>query len=102
MVRTKPILIACPQYRRTVRGTYQSGEDGSLLLGGDGEYILDHVRCEQYGGRCMQTLCALHRYNKRGPKSWYPKIILAHPSAKRPPRPRKADPTGESSISVEA
>ena len=76
MARTEPILIACPQYRVTVRGTYECDTDGVGPLWLDGRYILDRLRCNQYGGRCMQTLCALHRYNNRGPGSWYPEIIL--------------------------
>lgn len=79
MDRTKPILIACPQYRVTVRGTYIRDGDGNCPLTGGGEYVLRRVRCSQYGGRCMQTLCALHRYNRRGKGSWYPEIILALP-----------------------
>ena len=88
MDQTKPILIACPQYRVAVRGTYILDGDRSCPLTGGGEYMLRRVRCSQYAGRCMQTLCALHRYNRRGKGSWYPEIILALPDRgpKRPSR----------------
>lgn len=79
MARSKPIMIACPQYRIAVRGNYRCEADGSCPMGPDANYILDRVSCSQHAGRCMQTLCALHRYNNRGPGSWYPEIIFALP-----------------------
>ena len=78
MVHDKPILIACPQYRVTVRGWYKRDSDGTCQPGPDGKYILSRVRCNQYDGRCAQTLCVLHRYNNRGQGSWYPEIVLAY------------------------
>jgi hypothetical protein len=36
----------------------------------------------------MQTLCVLHRHNRRGEGSWYPERILTAPQA--PPRDRPA------------
>ncbi len=77
MARTKPIQIGCPQYHVLVRGSYECDEDGSCPLGPKGEFLLHRVRCEQYGGRCMQTLCVLHRHNRRGAGSWYPTGVWA-------------------------
>ncbi len=85
MERTKPIFIACPQYRVTVRGTYVGDTDGNCAPGPGGKYMLKRVRCSHNGGRCMQTLCALHRYNRGGNGSWYPEIILTLPDRKPPP-----------------
>jgi len=75
--RRQPIFIICPQHLKQVRGWYESGSDGKFRYAADGGYVLDYVRCSQDGGRCMQTLCVLHRYNRRGPASWYPEKILA-------------------------
>lgn len=105
MARIKPILIACPQYRTAVRGTYDCEPDGSCPRGLDGKYMLHRVRCSQHGGRCMQTLCALHRYNNRGPESWYPKTVLALPDVNSSCRRRRRKAGGEpspngSSVSV--
>jgi len=108
MARTKPIRIACPQYRAIVRGVYECDGDGSAPRTRDGKYMLHRVRCGQYGGRCMQTLCVLHRYNHRGPGSWYPEIILAAPDARsrradpHPAGPDDSDPSAESTLSIKA
>ena len=91
MAAYKPILIGCPQYRRVVRGTYECDERGSYLLGPGGTFVLHRARCGQYGGRCMQTLCALHRYNRRGIGSWYPIGIWAVPD---PPKRRRTAAAG--------
>ena len=85
-------MIGCPQYRVLVRGTYACDEGGRYLLGGDGSFLLERVRCDHHEGRCMQSLCALHRHNRSGPSSWYPEKIVAdrHGQDKpRPPRPRE-------------
>lgn len=108
MARFKHILIACPEYRVTVRGRYECNADGTYPLGPDGSYILNRVRCNQYEGRCAQTLCALHRYNNRGPGSWYPEIILTLPEknpTSPPPKTRTAkneQTLKDSSVSFEA
>jgi len=72
MEKRKAILIPCPQYGRLVRGSCACDEEGRYRRGPEGEFILDHVRCDQLGGRCMETLCALHRHNRRGPGTWFP------------------------------
>lgn len=91
MARSKPILIACPQHRRHVRGWYACDEAGRYRLAADGSFNLELVRCDQDGGRCAETLCALHRYNRRGPGSWYPSHVRAMPESRgradRLPRP---------------
>ncbi|MFW6132861.1 MAG: hypothetical protein ACOC8F_03115 [Planctomycetota bacterium] len=79
----KPIRIGCPQHGKLVGGTYACDEKGCYApLGADGEFLLAHVRCDQDGGRCMQTLCVLHRHNRRGPGSWYPDRVLAAPPSR--------------------
>ena len=70
--RTKPILIGCPQHNLLVRGQYDCDETGQYLLAANGGFEMDRVTCGQWGGRCMQTLCALHRYNRRGRGTWLP------------------------------
>ncbi len=90
MRRRKPILIGCPQYRKLVRGTCGCDESGRHRLRGDGRLGLHAIECGQDGGRCMQTLCALHRFNRKGPASWYPSEVLAMrdpPAGRRPRRP---------------
>lgn len=95
MARRRAILIGCPQYRRSVRGTYECDDAGSYLLGPEGEFLLDRVACDQLGGRCMETLCVLHRFNRRGPGAWYPDRIYAAPDARRPgPPSAPADAAG--------
>jgi len=98
MAGRKRILIGCPQYRTLVAGTYACDGQGAYLLGPDGTFLLRHVRCGHRGGQCMQTLCVLHRYNKRGTGSWYPEQILAAPEAqthvRRPEAPAKNPPAG--------
>jgi len=91
MPKHKPIWIICPQHLKRVRGWYEAGPDGAFRYTPGGEYVLDDVRCTHDGGRCMQTLCVLHRYNRRGPESWYPERILAMPDG--PPRspPQQGD-----------
>ena len=92
MANSKPILIACPQYRTLVGGTYQCDEAGRYRFGPDGTFDLKLAECGQHGGRCMETLCALHRYNRGGPETWYPGRVLAAPDRSRTPRARQ--PTG--------
>lgn len=87
MARYKTILIACPQHGKLVRGAYACDESGSYLLGREGKFMLSLVRCTQDGGRCMATLCALHRYNRGGSGTWFPGHILAAPKRRRPARP---------------
>jgi len=73
----KPVLIGCPQYRQLVRGWCDCDENGEYLRAADGHFLLEHVRCEQRTGRCMQTLCVLHRFNRAGAGSWYPSGVWA-------------------------
>lgn len=77
MANRKPILIGCPQFHRLVRGGYECDDEGNYLLASDGSFALRRVRCGHDGGRCAETLCALHRHNRRGPATWYPSEILA-------------------------
>jgi len=95
MAKRKPILIGCPQHGKLVRGTYLCDDAGDYRLGPGGQFLVELVECEHDGGRCMQTLCVLHRYNRRGDGSWYPSKLLAAPekqarpkSARRPPAPK--------------
>ena len=77
MAKRKPVLIGCPQYRELVRGSYECDESGAYMLGADGQFVLRLVSCGQRGGRCVETLCALHRFNKGGGATWYPSEVLA-------------------------
>lgn len=77
MTKRRQILIGCPQYQRLVRGTYACDPDGGYHLDPDGSFLLDRTRCSHDGGRCAQTLCVLHRYNRGGSGSWYPSRLLA-------------------------
>ena len=88
----KPILIGCPQYRVLVRGWCECGEDGGYLRAADGEFLLHHIRCEQRNGRCMQTLCVLHRYNRGGVGSWFPSGVWAMTDVHKR-RPSEPTPT---------
>jgi len=88
--RYRPILIGCPHYRRFVRGTSECDTEGRYLRAADGSFLLQHIRCGQNGGRCTQTLCVLHRLNRRGPQAWFPYSVVA--GADRDP-PQQAAPT---------
>ena len=94
MPKRRAVMIGCPQYCMLVRGTCECGEGGQYVRGPDGQFLLRHVRCEHRGGRCMQTLCALHRYNRRGVGSWYPTGIFAMPERRPSSRPARAGGNG--------
>ena len=97
MARSKLILIACPQHRRLVRGACPCDDSGCYRLAADGSFNLELVRCDQDGGRCAETLCALHRYNRCGPGTWYPSHVRAMPAGRRTPRrARRLAPSGAS------
>ncbi|MFP4105199.1 MAG: hypothetical protein ACLFVU_03820 [Phycisphaerae bacterium] len=92
MSKQKPILIGCPQSHALVRGMYDCDDSGEYLLGHDGNFVLARARCGQDNGRCAQTMCVLHRYNRRRKGSWYPTTILAMPN-----RSGGFTPSGENS-----
>ena len=92
MAKCKPILIGCPQYRKLIRGSYECDDDGRYRLGPDGAFVLQRVRCGHYSGRCMQTLCVLHRFNQGGAASWYPSQIHALDETSPPRRRRRPRP----------
>lgn len=96
MARSKLILIACPQHRRHVRGSCPCDDSGRYRLAPDGSFNLDLVRCDQDGGRCAETLCALHRYNRRGPGTWYPSHVRAMPSGRTARRAKRLAPSAAS------
>lgn len=91
MSRYGPIVIACPERRKAVRGQYECDDRGNYLLAPDGSFVLSRLRCGLDRGCCAQTLCALHPYNRKGPGTWLPdEIILLNRSA--PPRkPRRKE-----------
>jgi hypothetical protein len=103
MPASRIIRIACPEYQKLVRGTYEPDQRGRFLYAADGGFLLNMVRCGQMEGRCIQTLCALHRYNRGGPGSWYPPHIyaMAQRSKPAPGRTGGRKPPG-GSISIEA
>jgi len=86
-MKRRQILIGCPHYQRLVRGTYACGPDGDYDLAPDGSFLLERAECSHQAGRCAQTLCVLHRYNRGGPGSWYPSRLLAVGSPKAETRP---------------
>ena len=85
MARQRPIQIGCPNYQKLVPGTYDCADSGDYLLSGDGSFLVERAHCGHYGGRCMQTLCVLHRHNRGGPRSWFPSRIFAAPTRKASP-----------------
>jgi|GEM_PF-1748169 len=92
-MRTKPVQIACPEYGVLVRGEYECDALGRYRLDAEGNFLLGRVRCGQRGGKCAQTLCVLHRFNRRGPETWFPDRVLALAEPATPRRPRPAPPT---------
>jgi len=90
MPRYKPIQIACPHYQRLVRGEYECDSRGRYYLGPRGTFLLHRVRCGHLGGRCAQTLCALHRHNRGGARTWFPENVVPLPQAQRAPAGRRA------------
>jgi len=73
----KTVEIACPHQRKIVKALYPRGPDGRYLCEADGTFNLELVECSQDDGRCAETLCALHRFNRRGAGTWYPDQIRA-------------------------
>lgn len=97
-------MIGCPQYGKLVRGSYKCDERGAYKLAPDGQFLLQFARCSQQDGRCMETLCALHRYNRRGLGTWYPDRLLAMPDRRAAPRrgkQRTPPPNDGGSLSIE-
>ena len=91
---SKAVEIACPHQRKIIKGLYPCGSDGRYLLAADGVFGLELVECSQDEGRCVETLCALHRFNRRGPGTWYPNELRAIPERK-PRRQRPTRPGGQ-------
>ncbi|MBE3123554.1 MAG: hypothetical protein IMZ65_01990 [Planctomycetes bacterium] len=83
MAKQQPIWINCPQYMKRVRGSYDCDDSGRYRLGPQGEFALECAHCLQDEGRCAQPLCALHRFNRKGPGTWYPVDIVANPEPKK-------------------
>ncbi len=77
MKTSKNIVIACPHQREVIKASYPCGPDGRYLLMSDGTCNMELIQCSQDDGRCAETLCALHRFNRRGPGTWYPDSIRA-------------------------
>ena len=107
MAKYQSIQIGCPEYGGVVRGSYACDDGGKYLLGRNGEFLLNRARCGQMDGRCAQTLCAFHRFNRRGPGTWYPDRLFAAPQAapaadKHPRTPLRDDKDNDSSISFQA
>jgi hypothetical protein len=102
MPASRPIQIACPEYNRLVPGSYLPGSNGQFYYASDGGFLLGQVRCSQCQGRCAQTLCALHRYNRKGPSTWYPERIFAMHQGSRKSRVPKAGKSNQGGgISIE-
>lgn len=77
MAKYKPIRVGCPQYGQIVGGRYPIGPDGKYMLLESGAFDVYLVQCDQFGGKCAQTLCALHKHNRRGPATWFPDKVMA-------------------------
>ncbi|MBT3199043.1 MAG: hypothetical protein HN350_03915 [Phycisphaerales bacterium] len=75
--RKKIIEIACPHQQREIRGLYPCSPDGQYIMLPDGAFNLTLIECSQDHGRCAETLCALHRFNRLGPGTWYPDTLRA-------------------------
>ncbi len=87
------ILIGCPRYKVYVTGSYECDEAGEFLLRQDGTFDISRAKCGQLGGKCNETLCFLHRYNKRRPGTWYPTEILTPKSKDAPPSAASGTPS---------
>ena len=81
--KRKNIEIACPHQRRVIKASYPCGPDGRYLRRAYGTFDLELVRCSQDEGRCAETLCALHRFNRRGTGTWYPDQIRVRRDGKQ-------------------
>lgn len=92
--RMKSIEIACPHQRRVVKASYPCRPDGRYALASNGAFNMELIRCSHDDGRCAETLCALHRYNRRGPGTWYPDSIRAMPE--KPPQDDQTTARGDS------
>ena len=73
---TKTVEIACPHQRRVVKGLYPCDANGRYIMMPDGSFNLALIECSQDDGRCAETLCALHRFNRRGLGTWYPDTLM--------------------------
>lgn len=101
--RSRPIFIACPALRRVVRGSCAADSAGKCLCAPDGSFPLGAVSCNQDNGRCGETLCALHRYNRRGHGTWYPDRVWTLPSpSNAPSRGQNAAKSHEGTICIDA
>ena len=90
MSKRRPILIGCPHYQKLVPGTYECDEKGGYLCGPEGTFLVQQTHCGHLNGRCAQTLCVLHRYNRRGAGSWHPwRIMAPQPRGSATSRPRE-------------
>ncbi|MGC9453630.1 MAG: hypothetical protein ACP5HU_02090 [Phycisphaerae bacterium] len=102
MSKSRPIFIACPALRRVVRGSCAADASGDCPLTRDGSFPLSAITCNQDNGRCAETLCALHRYNRRGPGTWYPDRVWAMPKASKDSPRRQTPPSHEGTICIDA
>jgi hypothetical protein len=89
--KTKLVDIACPHQRKIVRANYPCHSDGRYLLTAEGNFDMELIQCTQDHGRCAETLCALHRFNRRGEGTWYPDTIRAMREGNQTPN----RPTGQ-------
>ncbi|MBN1555626.1 MAG: hypothetical protein JXA11_12845 [Phycisphaerae bacterium] len=94
MAHRERILIGCPHYQMFVTGSYECDAAGRYLLRPDGTFDIYRAKCGQRGGQCDETLCFLHRYNRRHAGTWYPTEIMAHRTA-APYTPKSDNPQPE-------
>ena len=95
MERRRGILIGCPQYHCLVHGTYECDEEGDYRLSPSGEFVLERAQCGHRDGKCIQTLCALHRLNRGRNGTWFPSGIWASRPRRSPGPPISKPRVGE-------
>ena len=102
MAKQRPIQIGCPAYQKLVPGTYDCDARGEYLLSPDGSFLVERTHCGHLAGRCVQTLCILHRHNRGHARSWFPSRLVASPLGKggagkaKPKSGRRREPAGPS------
>lgn len=56
--------IACPGFKRWVKGIYDTDPSGKYLVGENGTPMASRTFCFNEGNTCPHTACLLHRAGK--------------------------------------
>ena len=99
MAQNCQILIRCPHYQRLIPGRYECNDGGEYQLAPDGAFLLHLTDCSHNGGRCAETLCALHRYNRGGKGTWFPSTLIPPPQQDTPAGAAREAPQAPTSAS---